>query len=53
MALAENGRFEEAAEVQRAAIVDAERRGRTEVAELLRQWLQLYEAGKPLRRGGG
>jgi len=50
MAMAENGRFAEAAELQQNAIADAEKQGRKEIADRLRADLALYEQGKPLRQ---
>jgi len=49
MAMAENGRFAEAAELQKNAIADAEKQGHEEIADRLRTDLSLYEQGKPLR----
>jgi tetratricopeptide (TPR) repeat protein len=50
MAMAENGRFAEATELQQNAIADAEKQGHEEIADRLRTDLALYEQGKPLRR---
>jgi len=49
-ALATNGRFQEAADLQRAAVAEAEGQGRDRLADELRQHLSLYESGVPLRQ---
>jgi len=48
-ALAENGRFEEAAKLQRGALAEAEKLGRPDLTPRLREHLALYESGRPLR----
>jgi tetratricopeptide (TPR) repeat protein len=50
MALAGSGRFEEAAETQRAIIHEVEALGKHDLARLLDQNLNLYEHEKPCRR---
>jgi tetratricopeptide (TPR) repeat protein len=50
MALAENGLFARAIELQRNAIAEAERLGREDLAGEFRRHLALYEQGKPLRQ---
>lgn len=46
MALAESGRVEEAAELQRRVVAEAESRGAGELAERLRRRLATYERGR-------
>jgi tetratricopeptide (TPR) repeat protein len=49
MALAETGRFAEAAEVQRRLVAEAERTGETRLAARFKIWLASYERGEPVR----
>lgn len=49
MALAETGRYTEAAERQRRAITAAEQAGRPDVARNMAAALALYEQGRPMR----
>ncbi len=49
MALAEVGRYEEAANWQRQAMSVAEQNGRSDVAALMAEALVLYEQGQPAR----
>ncbi len=49
MALAETGRFTEAAERQRRAITGAEQAGRPDIARAMAAVLALYEQGQPAR----
>ena len=49
MALAEVGRYEEAANWQRQAMSVAEQNGRSDVAALMAEALALYEQGQPAR----
>ena len=48
-AYANGGRFDDALAASREALVLAERKGRLELAENIRQRMELYTAGKPYR----
>ena len=49
MALAEVGRYDEAANWQRQAMSAAEQNGRADVARVMANALALYEQGRPVR----